>query len=107
MGKSVQFYQDVLGLEVLYGDSKADFTSLRIPNTELSFINLRLGSSTADWGQVIFHVAGVDAFWAHLKQNGFEPDRPRDAPWRPRYFHIRDSDGHELSFARPLLRNDE
>lgn len=37
MGKSVQFYHDVLGLEVLYGDSKADFTSLRIPNTELVY----------------------------------------------------------------------
>ena len=27
---------------------------------------------------------------------------PRDAPWGERYFHVRDPDGHELSFARPL-----
>jgi uncharacterized glyoxalase superfamily protein PhnB len=27
---------------------------------------------------------------------------PSDAPWGERYFHIRDPDGHELSFARRL-----
>ena len=27
---------------------------------------------------------------------------PADAPWGERYFHVRDPDGHELSFARPL-----
>ena len=25
-----------------------------------------------------------------------------DAPWGERYFHVRDPDGHELSFARLL-----
>jgi len=30
------------------------------------------------------------------------PASPDDAPWGERYFHIRDPDGHELSFARPL-----
>lgn len=102
MEKSVHFYQDVIGLEVLYGGSSAVFTSLRVPNAEFSFINLQLGSPTLDWGRIIFHVSDVDGFWARLKQNGFEPDRPRDAPWGERYFHVRDPDGHELSFARPL-----
>jgi catechol 2,3-dioxygenase-like lactoylglutathione lyase family enzyme len=106
MEKSVQFYQDVLGLELRYGGSSAGFTSLRIPNTRFSFINLQLGSATPDWGRIIFHVSDVDAFWARLKQNGFEPDRPQDACWGERYFHMHDPDGHELSFAQPLSRND-
>jgi hypothetical protein len=42
----------------------------------------------------------VDAFWAHLKERGFNPEIPRDASWGQRYFHMLDPDGHELSFAR-------
>jgi hypothetical protein len=30
------------------------------------------------------------------------PESPRDASWGERYFHMLDSDGHELSFARPI-----
>jgi uncharacterized glyoxalase superfamily protein PhnB len=34
---------------------------------------------------------------------GFVPEfEPRDAAWGERYFHLRDPDGHELSFPRPL-----
>jgi catechol 2,3-dioxygenase-like lactoylglutathione lyase family enzyme len=102
MDASVQFYRDVLGMELLYGGPTASFSSLRIPDTDFSFINLQLGHQVVDWGRIIFHVSDVDAFWVHLKQNGFEPDRPQDAPWGERYFHMRDPDGHELSFARPL-----
>ena len=33
---------------------------------------------------------------------GYTPDTaPADAPWRERYYHIADPDGHEISFARP------
>ena len=103
MKKSAKFYQDVLGLEILYGGPNAGFTSLRIPNCEFPIINLQLGRPTVDWGRVIFHVSDVDAFWAHLKEKGFEPNRPADASWGERYFHMCDPDGHELSFARPRL----
>ena len=44
----------------------------------------------------------VDAAWKHLSEQGFRPERPQDAPWGERYFHLRDPEGHELSFARPL-----
>jgi len=101
MEKSIQFYQDVLGLEVLYGGSSAAFTSLRIPNCDFPLINLQLGQPATDWGRMIFHVSDVGAFWAHLKQKGFEPNRPADASWGERYFQMDDPDGYELSFARP------
>ena len=29
---------------------------------------------------------------------------PCDAEWGERYFHIADPDGHDLSFAKPLVR---
>jgi catechol 2,3-dioxygenase-like lactoylglutathione lyase family enzyme len=86
MEKSVRFYQDVLGLEVVYGGPTTSFTSLRIPNSELPFFNLQLGQPAADWGRIIFYVSDVDAFWTVLKKNGFEPDGPQDGSWGERYF---------------------
>jgi uncharacterized glyoxalase superfamily protein PhnB len=55
------------------------------------------------WGRVIFYVDDVDAQHARACAAGLSPlFAPRDAPWGERYFHIVDTDGHELSFARPL-----
>jgi uncharacterized glyoxalase superfamily protein PhnB len=31
-----------------------------------------------------------------------QPEPPRDGSWGERYFHIKDPDGHELSFAELL-----
>jgi len=45
-------------------------------------------------GRMIFYVSDVGAFWAHLKEKGFEPNRPADASWGERYFHVRDPDGY-------------
>jgi uncharacterized glyoxalase superfamily protein PhnB len=62
-----------------------------------------MGQLTTDWGRMIFHVSDIEAFCAYLKEKGFESKRPADASWGERYFHMNDPDGHELSFARPLL----
>jgi catechol 2,3-dioxygenase-like lactoylglutathione lyase family enzyme len=102
MQRSLRFYRDLLGMELLYGGPNAGFSSLRIPGTEFPIINLQQGQATAGWGRMIFHVADVDAFWTHLKEKGFDPDIAQNASWEERYFHMHDPDGHELSFARPL-----
>jgi hypothetical protein len=41
----------------------------------------------------------------YLKEKEFNPDRPRDAEWGERYFHLHDPDGHELSFAQPVAQD--
>jgi catechol 2,3-dioxygenase-like lactoylglutathione lyase family enzyme len=102
MGRSLLFYRDVLGLELLYGGLNAGFSSLRIPGAELPIINLQQGRATAGWGRMIFYVADVDVLWTYLKDKRFEPDSPQNASWGERYFHMHDPDGHEISFARPL-----
>lgn len=102
MKASVDFYRDVLGMEVLYGSEGSGFSSLRPGNTDSVILNLEHGQTTTRWGRLIFHVADVDALWTHLTNLGFEPEKPRDASWGERYFHLLDPDGHELSFARPL-----
>ncbi len=69
-----------------------------------SFLNLaRSDAPETSWGRAIFYVDDVDACYRRATEHGLTPEfAPRDAEWGERYFHIRDPDGHELSFARPL-----
>ena len=101
MRASVRFYRDVLGLEITYGGEAAYFSSLQTKDGKDPILNLEQGKLATEWGRLIFYVVDVDAFWTYLKERGFDPERPRDASWGERYFHMPDPDGHELSFARP------
>ena len=103
MARSVAFYE-AIGFEVIHGGAGAPFTTLRVGD---GFLNLQLDAGYAPaepvWGRVIVFVDDVDATYEVVRAAGFEPQMPpSDAPWRERYFHVRDPDGHELSFARPL-----
>jgi len=102
MTKSVRFYRDVLGMELLYGGEDAGFSSLRARDEQSAILNLEQGDTVTRWGRLIFYVTDVDAQWTHLNERGFDPGIPQDAAWGERYFHMLDPDGHELSFARPL-----
>ena len=99
---SKRFYRDVLGMELVYGGEDSYFSSLEARQADSAILNLEKGHPIMHWGRLILHVTDVDAFWTHLKENGFDPERPADGAWGERYFHMRDPDGHELSFARPL-----
>ncbi len=102
MARAVAFYES-LGLTRLYGGPESDFTSYEVGG---GFVNLQLDPAAgpqAVWGRVIFWVDDVDAMFARVVGAGYQPSsEPADAPWAERYFHVRDPDGHELSFARPL-----
>jgi catechol 2,3-dioxygenase-like lactoylglutathione lyase family enzyme len=103
MGKAVTFYQ-ALGFHLLYGGPEAAFTSFRVGT---GYLNLQLDPAGADrntiWGRVVFWVEDVDAMYRRALESRLAPESaPTDAPWGERFFHIRDPDGHELSFARPL-----
>ena len=101
MARSVPFYED-LGLTVTFGGPDATFTSLRLGT---DYVNLSGGEGPPPgfWGRVVFHVDDQDTVYDWAVEAGHHPEfPPRDAPWNERYFHLRDPDGHELSFARPL-----
>jgi catechol 2,3-dioxygenase-like lactoylglutathione lyase family enzyme len=102
MPASVQFYRDVLGMELVYGGEDSCFSSLRATQAESAILNLQTGHPERHWGRLILYVTDVDGFWRHLKQSGFNPASPQDGAWGERYFHMPDPDGHEVSFARPL-----
>jgi catechol 2,3-dioxygenase-like lactoylglutathione lyase family enzyme len=110
MAASVTFYES-LGFRLLYGGAEADFTSFRAGS---GYLNLQLQrptpghSGVGAWGRAVFWVDDVDAMHRRAIAAGYLPvTSPADAPWGERYFHIHDPNGHELSFARPLLQADE
>jgi catechol 2,3-dioxygenase-like lactoylglutathione lyase family enzyme len=102
MSASVRFYRDLLGMEVIYGDENGYFSSLRAKDGKDPILNLEHGNPATQWGRLIFHVSDVDGLWAYFKEKGFHQESPRDASWGERYFPMRDPDGHELSFVRPI-----
>jgi catechol 2,3-dioxygenase-like lactoylglutathione lyase family enzyme len=102
MPTSVRFYRDLLGLEIIHGGEDGYFSSLRTLHGKDPILNLEYGNPVTQWGRLIFYVSDVDRFWAYLKEQGLRPQRPQDASWGERYFHLSDPDGHELSFARPI-----
>lgn len=100
MTRAVRFYQAV-GFELRYGGESADFTSFHVG---AGYLNLAPGPPPEKpWGRTILYVDDVDAMYRRVLEAGYRPETmPADAPWGERYFHVRDPDGHELSFARPL-----
>jgi catechol 2,3-dioxygenase-like lactoylglutathione lyase family enzyme len=102
MQVSVRFYRDVLGMEVIYGGEQSYFSYAAVERGRVCNPQSGTRSSGKGLGRLILYVTDVDAFWAHLKESGFDPARPQDAARGERYFHMPDPDGHELSFARPL-----
>ncbi len=103
MARSFAFYES-LGFRLRYGGPDAGFTSFELDDR---YVNLQPAGTppTPGWGRVIFHVEDVDAIHARAIELGYEPEMsPRDASFGERFFHLRDPDGHELSFARLLSK---
>ncbi len=68
MLRSVRFYNEILGLEVIYGGPHSSFSFLRTADAQDAILNLEQGTCSGGWGQLIFHVKDVDELWAHLRQ---------------------------------------
>lgn len=114
MKKSVYFYSKIPGLSLRYGGKNRDiFSSFEIVNNNFkSYVNLELRKrgqrlSASNFGRVIFYTSDVDKLYSKLRMDihlaamiVFE-NEPLNAVWGERYFHIRDPDGYELSFAQP------
>lgn len=100
MDRAARFY-DSLGFRRRYGGVGAAFTSFHVGP---GYLNLMLGEPPGQlWGRVILYVSDVDAMYRQAVAAGWRPAaEPSDAPWGERFFHLRDPDGNELSFARPL-----
>jgi hypothetical protein len=118
MEKSSNFYSQIPGFKLVYGGSSKDtFTTFEIgEEVPRMCLNLELVTNSNSehgrkhFGRIIFHTEAVDKLYSYLKSNHnisnlirFE-NKPRDGPWGERYFHIREPDGYQLSFAMPIKK---
>ena len=121
MKKSCKFYSGIPGFKIVYGGSNGDkFTSFNIGEDITMYLNLELRTNTnitathvdnrRNFGRIIFHTEDVDELYSHFKSDAsiselvsFE-NEPTDALWGERFFHIRDPDGYQLSFAMPISK---
>ena len=115
MHKSYCFYSKVPGFHMSYCTDRFITFTLDGGHDSKTHLNLELKTRDAfrsaeliDFGRVIFHVDNVDALHSYFKGDAsilkliaIEKD-PENAPWGERYFHIRDPDGYQISFAQPL-----
>ena len=86
---------------------------MRLARTKL-YLNLELRSdsnnNSRDFGRIIFYTDDVDELYSHLKNDDsistliFFENESTDALWGERFFHVRDPDGNQLSFAMPIKR---
>ncbi|MGH9991715.1 MAG: VOC family protein [Nitrososphaera sp.] len=126
MEKSCTFYSKLPGFQVAYGGRATDsFTTFEVGEGSKMYINLELtrrvdSSSDAvdgttkwkvgpmDFGRIIFHCEDVDSLYFYMKNDNAISEavtienEPSDAPWGERFFHVREPDGYQLSFAQPL-----
>ena len=124
MKRSCNFYSQIPGFKLVYGGSADDsFTTYKIGNNTSAYLNLELNLDSninnptnyldkGHCGRIIFHTDDVDILYSYLKSNkeisnmiSFE-NEPKDAPWKERYFHIREPDGYQLSFATPIKQEE-
>jgi len=133
MERSCRFYSQLPGSKLIYGGSSNDtFTTFEIGKESISkmCLNLELDKVVTNnnyehhqhkrhdernqrqyFGRIIFHTEDVDKLYSYLKSKksisniiSFE-NKPANAAWGERYFHIREPDGYQLSFATPITDN--
>src|SRR5437588_12994638 len=120
MERSCNFYSEIPGFKLVYGGSPDEtFTTYEIgEDVQKTCLNLELSITNncntdnerkiQHFGRIIFHTEDVDKLYSYFKSNerisnliSFE-NEPTNAAWGERYFHIREPDGYQLSFAEPI-----
>jgi catechol 2,3-dioxygenase-like lactoylglutathione lyase family enzyme len=135
MEKSCSLYSKIPGFRLTYGGNPSDhFTAFEIGKGSMTtmYLNLELieeeehdGSDfykksnvekvkvNEDFGRVIFHTENVDGLYSHMREDEYISksivfeNAPTNAPWGERFFHVRELNGYELSFAQPLSQVDQ
>jgi len=120
MEKSCNFYSNIPGFKLIHGGSSNDFfTTYQVGKFKnITHLNLELKKLSKDnpsqpingnhFGRIIFYTDNVDRLYSYFKNNILISklilieNEPMDAPWNERYFHIREPDGFQLSFAQPI-----
>ena len=113
MESSCKFYSRIPGFRLVCGGISDSFTTYEIEGDSKMYLNLELRKkdNKKDFGRIIFHTSSVDELYASLKKDhaiskwGSFENEPTNASWGERFFHIRDPDGYQLSFATPIKKD--
>lgn len=112
MPRSLAFYRDILGFEVISDSGNGDDSSwvwLRLNDADLMLNDqYELGSVPAGppaertkWHHdtcLYFGCPDVDAANEFLKSKGLDPDPPKVAPYGMKQLYLNDPDGYNLCF---------
>lgn len=100
--------------------TKKQRRQVMVRNAETSCLNLKLLNEHSNkstkfpleknmtYSTIIFRTDDVDKLYHQLKYDRYIgksitfENQPTDAPWGERFFHIRDPDHYQLSFAQPI-----
>ena len=117
MDKSYNFYSKIPGFTISYSTSNFTTFTLDENNGKQTHLNLELTKQRQDkyyrannFGRIIFHTDNVDGLYFYLKSDIFISKliiietKPENARWGERYFHIRDPDGYQISFAQQIKK---
>lgn len=118
VSRSVEFYRDVLGFELVgfwdearkenvrewSGPEPPGFAELRAGNLILQLHATGEDTDDGPIGGVLLHVEvdDADAYHARVQENGGRTERPKDQPWGWRQFFVTDPDGHRWAFHHVL-----
>lgn len=120
MERSCRFYSNIPGFKLIYGGgSKDSFTTYQIGKYKnTTYLNLELKNlpnydighenNNNNFVRIIFYTDDVDRLYSYFKTDKsissliLLENEPIDASWNERYFHIREPDGFQLSFAQPI-----
>jgi len=114
MAKSLKFYCDVLGFEIVQADSNTEAPNhnwvwLRLQGTDLMLntayeYDQRPAAANArrvaahDDVTLYFAAPDVDAVYAHLRAHGIDVKEPTLAPYGMKQLYFHDPDGFSLCF---------
>ena len=119
MHRSCNFYSRIPGFKLIYGGSHDEpFTTYEIGKNSNVYLNLEQYKPAniqdryvKNDAKIILYTYDVDKLYSYFKNDqniskliSFE-NAPIDASWGERYFHIRDPDGHLLSFAKTITKS--
>lgn len=120
MERVCKFYSKIPGFKLIGGGTIHDtFSTFQIgyhqPEVYLNFeldkhMNSTLSENTSktEYGRLIFHTSDVDELFSFFQSDKLISEtiiletQPKDAPWGEKYFHLRDPEGYQLSFAQPI-----
>jgi len=119
MPRSLAFYRDVLGFEIVSDSGNGDDSSwvwIRLNNADLMLNDQYEPGNVPDappadrqkWHHdtCLYFGADPDAVYEYLRSKNIELKPPKDAPYGMRQLYLNDPDGYNICFQQPAKNDD-